>query len=83
MTSWSGLAAPAGLPDAITKQLNAEVRRPIAVPEVKARLESLGGEASGWECGRAAHRCKYTVTPGINVPAIRTRAEQTLTELLA
>ena len=80
MTSWSGLAAPAGLPDAITKQLNAEVRRAIAVPEVKARL---GGEASGWECGRAAHRCKYTVTPGINVPAIRTRAEQTPTELLA
>ena len=46
VTSWSGLAAPAGLPEAIIKQLNAEVRRAIAVPEVKARLESLGGDAT-------------------------------------
>jgi tripartite-type tricarboxylate transporter receptor subunit TctC len=45
VTSWSGLAAPAGLPDTIVEELNAEVRRAIAVPEVKARLESLGGEA--------------------------------------
>jgi tripartite-type tricarboxylate transporter receptor subunit TctC len=45
ITSWSGLAGPAGLPERIVKQLNAEVRRAIAVPEVKALLESLGGEA--------------------------------------
>jgi tripartite-type tricarboxylate transporter receptor subunit TctC len=44
--SWSGLAGPAGLPEPIVKQLNAEVRRAIAVPEVKARLESLGGDAT-------------------------------------
>lgn len=44
VTSWSGLAAPHGTPPAVIKRLNAEVRRTIAVPEVKKRLESFGGE---------------------------------------
>jgi tripartite-type tricarboxylate transporter receptor subunit TctC len=44
VTSWSGLAAPHGTPDAVVKQLNAEVRRAIAVPEVRKRLESFGGD---------------------------------------
>ena len=44
MTSWSGLAAPAGTPADIVAQLNAEVRRSIEVPQVKSRLESFGGD---------------------------------------
>lgn len=44
VTSWSGLAAPHGTPPAIIQRLNAEVRRTIAVPDVKKRLESFGGD---------------------------------------
>jgi tripartite-type tricarboxylate transporter receptor subunit TctC len=44
MTSWSGLAAAAGTAPDIIARLNAEVRRALAVPQVKARLESLGGD---------------------------------------
>lgn len=44
VTSWSGLAAPHGLPEPILEKLNAEVRRAVAVPEVRQRLESFGGD---------------------------------------
>jgi tripartite-type tricarboxylate transporter receptor subunit TctC len=42
--SWTGLAGPAQLPKPIVDRLNAELRRAIAVPEVKATLESMGGD---------------------------------------
>jgi tripartite-type tricarboxylate transporter receptor subunit TctC len=42
--SWTGLAGPAKLPKPIIDKLNTEVRRAIAVPEVKATLESMGGD---------------------------------------
>ncbi|HEY1363653.1 MAG TPA: tripartite tricarboxylate transporter substrate binding protein [Xanthobacteraceae bacterium] len=42
--SWTGLAGPARLPAAIIDKLNAELRRAIAVSEVKATLESMGGD---------------------------------------
>lgn len=45
--SWTGLAGPAKLPKAIVERLNAELRRAVAVPEVKARLESMGGDPRG------------------------------------
>ena len=44
MTSWSGLATTAGTPMPIISRLNTEVRRAIDVPQVKSRLESLGGD---------------------------------------
>src|SRR5262245_42108687 len=44
VTSWTGLAAPAGTPPAIVSRLNAEMRRALEMPQVKTRLESLGGE---------------------------------------
>jgi tripartite-type tricarboxylate transporter receptor subunit TctC len=44
ITSWTGLAAPAGTPAAIVSRLNTEMRRAIEVPQIKTRLESLGGE---------------------------------------
>jgi tripartite-type tricarboxylate transporter receptor subunit TctC len=43
--SWSGFAAPAGTPKPIVERLNAEVRRTLAVPSVKTRIEALGGDA--------------------------------------
>ena len=45
--SWIGLAAPAGTPKPLIERLQAEVQKAIALPEVRARLEALGGEARG------------------------------------
>jgi tripartite-type tricarboxylate transporter receptor subunit TctC len=45
--SWTGLAGPAKLPPPILARLNAEVRRAIAVPEVKSKLEAMGGDPRG------------------------------------
>lgn len=41
---WYGVLGPAGLPDAITKRMNAEVQAILASPDVKAQLASLGVE---------------------------------------
>ncbi len=45
--SWFALAGPAGMPKPVVERLNAELRKAIAVPEVKARLAAIGGEATG------------------------------------
>jgi tripartite-type tricarboxylate transporter receptor subunit TctC len=45
--SWTGVAGPAKLPKPLVGKLNAEVRRAIATPEVKSKLESMGGDARG------------------------------------
>jgi tripartite-type tricarboxylate transporter receptor subunit TctC len=42
--SWTGLAGPAKLPKPIVDKLNAELRRAIAVAEVKGKLEGMGGD---------------------------------------
>jgi tripartite-type tricarboxylate transporter receptor subunit TctC len=42
--SWTGLAGPAKLPMPIVDKLNAEVRRAISVPDVRGKLESMGGD---------------------------------------
>src|SRR3954464_2821653 len=42
--SWTGMAGPAKLPKPIVDKLNAEVRRAIAVPEIKSKLEGMGGD---------------------------------------
>jgi tripartite-type tricarboxylate transporter receptor subunit TctC len=45
--SWTGLAGPAKLPGPIVNKLNAELRRAISVPDVKEKLESMGGDPRG------------------------------------
>jgi tripartite-type tricarboxylate transporter receptor subunit TctC len=42
--SWTGLAGPAKLPKPIVDRLNAELRRAVAAPEVKGKLEAMGGD---------------------------------------
>jgi tripartite-type tricarboxylate transporter receptor subunit TctC len=42
--SWTGMAGPAKLPAPIVEKLNAELRRALAVPEIKSRLEAMGGD---------------------------------------
>lgn len=44
--SWQGLLAPAGTPKIVVDQLNAEIQRIVALPEVKERLATLGAEPS-------------------------------------
>jgi len=47
VTSWTGLAAPHGTPRPVVGRLNQELHRVIALPDVRARLESFGGEVRG------------------------------------
>ena len=42
--TWFGLAAPAGVASAIVNRLNAELRKAVALPEIRSRLEQIGGE---------------------------------------
>src|SRR6185436_7880844 len=42
--SWTGMAAPANLPKPILDRLNAEVRKALAAPDVKQRLQAMGGD---------------------------------------
>src|SRR4029079_14524794 len=42
--SWTGMAAPPKLPKPILDRLNAEMRRALAVPDVKSKLETMGGD---------------------------------------
>lgn len=40
--SWVGVAAPAQTPAPVVERLNAELRRALALPEVRERLATLG-----------------------------------------
>jgi tripartite-type tricarboxylate transporter receptor subunit TctC len=42
--TWFALAGPVGLPAPIVDRLNAELRKAVAVPEVRDRLAGIGGE---------------------------------------
>jgi tripartite-type tricarboxylate transporter receptor subunit TctC len=42
--SWTGLAGPPNLPQPIVDRLNAELRKALAVPDVKSKLEAMGGD---------------------------------------
>jgi len=46
-TSWNGLFVPAKTPAAIVARLEAEVRKAIALPEVRERFEKVGLNAIG------------------------------------
>jgi tripartite-type tricarboxylate transporter receptor subunit TctC len=46
VASWQGLFLPAATPPAIVNKLNAEVRRILALPEVRERIASTGADAS-------------------------------------
>ncbi len=45
--SWAGLMAPATTPRPIIDRLNAEVLKSLLLPNIKSRLEEMGGEARG------------------------------------
>jgi tripartite-type tricarboxylate transporter receptor subunit TctC len=45
ITSWQGYFAPANTPKEIVARLNAEIRKIIEKPEIKAQLATLGMDA--------------------------------------
>ena len=45
--SWAGLLAPINTPKAVVQLLNKEILKAIQVPQVKERLEEMGGEVRG------------------------------------
>jgi tripartite-type tricarboxylate transporter receptor subunit TctC len=45
VTSWSGYFGPANMPDGIVRRLNAEIRKVVAKPDIKAQLAALGFDA--------------------------------------
>jgi tripartite-type tricarboxylate transporter receptor subunit TctC len=47
VVSWTGLATTAGVPKPIIGRLHAEVARAIAVPELRDKLQAMGGEVRG------------------------------------
>jgi len=47
VSSWAGLATTAGTPRAIVDRLHLEMNKALQVPEIRARLESFGGEVRG------------------------------------
>ncbi len=47
VSSWNGLAAPAGTPQVVIDRLNAEVNKILALPEVRRQLQLLGAQAIG------------------------------------
>ena len=42
VASWQAIYAPAGTPPAIVQRLNAEIEKIVAMPDVKAKFETLG-----------------------------------------
>lgn len=47
VSSWNGLAAPAGTPEPIIRKLNQEVNKILATPEAREQLRTLGAQAVG------------------------------------
>ena len=47
LTSWNGVLAPAGTPKEIIARLNSEMRKVLARPEVRERLNVIGLEVMG------------------------------------
>ena len=56
VTSWNGIAAPAGTPPAIIDKLNHEIIAVLNLPEMQDRFQQLGMEAAGSTPGGMAER---------------------------
>jgi tripartite-type tricarboxylate transporter receptor subunit TctC len=70
--SWTGLAGPARLPRPIVDKLNAELRRAVAVPEVKRTLESMAATRAPPPPRRCARWWRASSPPGRGSPRRRT-----------
>jgi tripartite-type tricarboxylate transporter receptor subunit TctC len=55
---WVGIFAPKAVPRAIINQVNAEVRRTLDLPEVRARYAEIGSETAGMSPAAFSERIK-------------------------
>lgn len=46
VSTWFGIAAPAGMPPAVLARLNASVKSAVALPDVQSRLAGIGGNVT-------------------------------------
>jgi tripartite-type tricarboxylate transporter receptor subunit TctC len=58
VVGWYGIVVPAGTDPAIVKKLNTEINRILKLPDVGARLSSLGAEPVGGTAEEFANRIK-------------------------
>jgi len=73
--SWQGVLAPAGTPKPIVDKLNAEMAKIIQMPDVQAKLETLGAqpiqmtpdEFGGWLKTQVANWAKVVKDAGIKL----------------
>ena len=70
MISWQGIFAPAKTPPAVLSQLENEVRKAIAVPQIRERIESLGLTP----VGSSSADFRVVVARGVKVSAEAARA---------
>ncbi len=47
MSTWFGIAMPAGTPEAVVSRVNAQIMAVLATPEVVARLQQIGVDPAG------------------------------------
>ena len=48
ITSWNALMAPAGVPHDLATRMNADIRRAIDTPQMRARMIEQGFQPAGW-----------------------------------
>lgn len=67
VSTWYGVFAPAGTPVAVVNQLNAEINKLLAMPDVKAAIEAQGAEPEAMTPARFATqlRTEYGKWKGI------------------
>ena len=46
-STWHGVLVPAGTPPAIVERLNTEINKMLQTPDVRDRINALGGEIAG------------------------------------
>ena len=61
VTSWNGIAAPAGTPREIIDKLNREIAAVLKLPEMQDRFQQLGMEAAGSTPAEMGERLKADV----------------------
>jgi tripartite-type tricarboxylate transporter receptor subunit TctC len=61
VSSWNGLAAPAGTPQPVIDKLNAEVNKILASPDVQQQLQVLGAQVVGGSSGQFANHVQAQI----------------------
>jgi tripartite-type tricarboxylate transporter receptor subunit TctC len=61
VSSWNGLAAPAGTPQVVIEKLNNEINKILVLPDVQAHLKTIGARATGGSAKQFAEHVQAQV----------------------